>query len=347
MHKSMALFLGLLIFSFIVTSVFLIPFINLLYKFRMTRKPQKTKDFQDKPTPVFDRFHKHKVGTPVGGGFLIVILVSLLFALLFPLGRYLGVFVTHVYPINEEINIIFFTFLSFALLGLYDDIMKFFHFSKTSFFGLRMRHKFIIQWILAFIVALLLYQNLKIDIFYVPFIGVFKLSWFFVPLAAFVIVSFANAVNITDGLDGLAAGLLTICLFAFWVLSASILDTPLSFFISLWIGSLIAFLYFNIYPARIWLGDVGALSFGATLAVVGLLLGKAMALVIIGGVFVVEFATSLLQLLSKKFRKKKLFIVAPLHLWLQLIGWEEPKIIMRAWLAGMMLAIFGVWLAVI
>lgn len=343
----MALFLGLLIFSFIVTSICLVPFISLLYRLRMIRQPQKTKDFQNRPTPIFDRFHKHKAGTPVGGGFLVVVLVSLLFALLFPLGKYLGVFVTHVYPISDEINIIFFTFLSFALLGLYDDIMKFFHFSKTGFFGLRMRHKFVIQWILALIIGLLLYQNLKIEIFYIPFIGVFKISWLFIPLAAFIIVSFANAVNVTDGLDGLATGSLMICLFAFWILSASILDTPLSFFIALWIGSLIAFLYFNVYPARVWLGDVGALAFGATLAVVGLLLGKIMALLVIGGVFIAELLSSLAQLLSKKYRRRKLFQVAPLHLSLQLKGWEEPKIVMRAWLAGIMLAIFGVWLAVI
>jgi len=347
MNQTMALFLGLLIFSFIVTSICLVPFINLLYRFRMTRKKQKTKDFLDKPTPIFDRFHQHKAGTPVGGGFLIVIIVSLLFALLFPLGKYLGVFVTYVYPIKEELNIIFFTFLSFALLGLYDDIMKFFNFSKTGFFGLRMRYKFLIQWILAFIIAVLLYQNLQISIFYIPFIGVFDLGFLYIPLAAFIIVSFTNAVNITDGLDGLATGLLMICLFSFWLLSASILDTPLSFFISLWIGSLIAFLYFNIYPARVWLGDVGALSFGATLAVVGLLLGKVMALIIIGGIFVAEIFSSLLQILFKKFKKKKIFQVAPLHLLLQLKGWEEPKIVMRAWLAGIMLAVFGVWLAVI
>ncbi len=347
MQKSIALFLGLLIFSFIVTSVLLLPFIKLLYKAKMTRKKQKTKDFQDKPTPIFDRFHQHKAGTPVGGGFLIVVVVSLLFALLFPLGKYLGVFVTHVYPINEEINVIFFTFLSFALLGLYDDILKFFNFQKTGFFGLRMRHKFVIQWILGLIISLLLYQNLKIDIFYIPFVGVFKLGWLYIPLSTLVIVSFANAVNITDGLDGLASGVLMICLFAFWVLSASILDTPLSFFLALWLGSLIAFLYFNVYPARVWLGDVGALSFGATLAVVGLLLGKVMGLVVIGGIFIAEIASSLLQVLSKKFRKKKIFPVSPLHLWLQLRGWEEPKIVTRAWLAGIMLAIFGVWLAVI
>ena len=347
MQKSLALLLSLLIFSFVVTSICLVPFINLLYKFHLTRKLQKTKDFQGKPTPIFDKFHQHKVGTPVGGGFLMVCVISLLFAILFPLGKYLGVFITHVYPIKDEINVIFFTFLSFAILGLYDDIMKFFKFNQTGFFGLRLRHKFIIQWILAFIIALLLYQNLKIDIFYIPSVGVFKLGILYIPLAAFIIVAFANAVNITDGLDGLASGLLTICLFAFWFLSASILDTPLSFFLSLWLGSLIAFLYFNIYPARVWLGDVGSLSFGATLAVVGLLLGKVMALVVIGGIFVAEITSSLLQLLSKKFRAKKLFPVAPFHLWLQLIGWEEPKIVMRAWLAGLMLAIFGIWLAVI
>lgn len=347
MTKSLALIFSLLIFSFSVTSIFLVPFINLLYKLKLTRRQQKTKDFQGKRTPIFDKFHQHKTGTPVGGGLLIIIVTSLLFAVLFPLGSLLGVFVTHVYPIREEINIIFFTFLSFALLGLYDDIMKFFNFDKTGIFGLRLRHKFIFQWILAILISMLMYQNLKIDIFYIPFIGVFKIGYWYIPLASFVIVAFTNAVNITDGLDGLACGLLMICLFAFWLLSASILDTPLSFFISLWLGSLIAFLYFNVYPARIWLGDVGALSFGATLAVVGLLLGKVMALVIIGGVFIAEVTSSLVQLLAKKFMGRKIVPVAPLHLFLQYIGWEEPKIVMRAWLAGIMLAIFGIWLAVI
>src|SRR4030042_4124032 len=122
MHQSLALFLSFLIFSFVITSICIVPFINLLYKFKMTRKEQKTKDFQNKPTPIFDRFHAHKAGTPVGGGFLMVVVVSFLFALLFPLVKYFGVFITYVYPITEEINIIFFTFLSFAILGLYDDI---------------------------------------------------------------------------------------------------------------------------------------------------------------------------------------------------------------------------------
>jgi phospho-N-acetylmuramoyl-pentapeptide-transferase len=245
------------------------------------------------------------------------------------------------------VNILFFSFLSFGMLGLYDDIMKFFKVDSSKFFGLRLRHKFVIQWILALIIALLLFANLRIDFVYINYIGIIHLGWLYVPFAAFVIVAFANAVNITDGLDGLAAGLLMIALFAFWMLSSSILDTPLSIFLALWLGSLIAFLYFNIFPARIFLGDVGSLSCGATFAVVGLLLGKTLALVIIGGLFVVELLSSLAQLSSKKFRHKKILPVAPIHLWLQMAGWEEPKIVMRAWLAGIMLAIFGVWLALI
>ena len=118
-------------------------------------------------------------------------------------------------------------------------------------------------------------------------------------------------------------------------------------FLALWLGSVIAFLYFNVFPARVFLGDVGALSFGATLAVVGLLLGKVIAIVVIGGIFVLEISSSLIQLLWKRFAHKKLIPVSPIHLWFQLLGWEEPKIVIRSWLAGIMLALLGLWLAVI
>jgi len=342
-----ALYLGLLIFSFLITSVLVVPFINLLYKVKFLRKFQRTTDAEGQRTRIFDKFHNIKAGTPVGGGFLVIIVTFFLYLVLFPLLSYLGIYISTAFQIREELNILFFTFLSFAFLGLYDDIMKFFGFEKTGLFGLRIRHKFLIQWTLALTVSSLMYFNLRIDIFNTPFLGVLHMGPLFVPFAAFVIVAFANAFNITDGLDGLASGLLLICLFAFWLLAHSVLDTPLSIFIALWIGSLIAFLYFNIYPARVFLGDVGALSFGATLAVVGLLLGKTVGLLVIGGFFVVEGATSLIQLLSKRILKKKAFAVAPFHLWLQNQGWEEPKIVMRAWLAGIMLAILGLWLSYI
>lgn len=342
-----ALYLGLLLFSFSITSILIVPFINLLYKLKFLRKIQKTKDFLGKRSVIFDKFNQGKAGTPVGGGLLIVLVVFFLYLILFPLLQQLGVYISKLYPLVDEVNVIFFTFISFCLLGLYDDLMKFFGLADIGIFGLRLRYKFLIQWVLALFISAILYQNLKIDFVNIPFLDVLDLGWAYIPFAAFVIVAFTNAFNITDGMDGLAGGLVMICLFAFWILSHTTLDTPLSVFLSLWIGALIAFLYFNVYPARIFLGDCGALSFGATLAVVGLLIGKIVALVIIGGFFVVEITSSLSQILFKKFLGRKLFAVAPFHLWLQNRGWEEPKIVMRAWLAGILLAIFGIWLAVI
>jgi phospho-N-acetylmuramoyl-pentapeptide-transferase len=343
----MALNLGLLIFSFVITSILIVPFINLLYKIKFRRLKQHTIDAFGKSTPIFDKFHTSKAGTPIGGGLLVIGVVTILFMILFPLLKRAGVYITQNHPIREELSIIFFTFLSFGLLGLYDDVMKFFRVEKSKFFGLRLRHKFVIQWALAFTVAAMMYWNLNLDIVNVPFFGVLDLGIWFVPFSAFVIVAFANAVNVTDGLDGLASGNLMITLFSLWLLSAAILDVPLSIFLALWIGSLIAFLYFNIYPARLFLGDVGALAFGATIAVIGLLVGKIFAVSVMGGIFVVELISSLMQLLSKKYRGKKIFPVAPLHLWLQLLGWEEPKIVMRAWLAAIMLAVIGLWLAIV
>lgn len=345
---SLALLLGVLIFSFITTSIFIIPFINTLYALRFQRANQKTLDAFGKRTPIFDKFHHAKAGVPVGGGLLVVTIVSLLFMFLLPLLSVIGIDITSNYGNAQMVvNILFFTFLSFAILGLYDDIKKFFKFENGAFFGLRMKHKFLLQIILGTIISCMLYFYLGISIVNIPFFGTLHLGYFYIPYATFVIVAFANAVNITDGLDGLASGILMISLFGVWFLSGSILDVPMSIFIALWLGSLVSFLYFNVFPARMFMGDVGALSFGATLAVIGLLLGKSIAFTIIGGIFVFEIFTSFIQLLSKKFFKKKVFAAAPFHLFLQNYGWEEPKIVQRAWLVQIMLTIFGVWLALI
>ncbi len=337
--------LGLVLLSFFVVSILLVPFINLLYKIKFQRQVQKTKDIFEVRTPIFDKLHAHKVGTPLGGGALIIAVVTVLYLLVINLAPKFGIERTAIYPYQKEVQILIFTFISFGVLGLYDDAIKTFGVKRKRFWGLRFRYKFIIQWILALIISSLLYFNLGIDIINIRFFDVFNIGIVFIPFAAFTIVSFANAVNIADGLDGLATGLLLISITAFLIMSSSILDTTISSFIGLWIGALIAFLYFNTWPARIWLGDVGVLSFGATFAVIGLLLGKQVALVIIGGVFIVEVSSSLIQLASKKLRHKKFFEVAPLHLWFQHKGWEEPKIVFRFWLAQIILAIFGLWLS--
>jgi phospho-N-acetylmuramoyl-pentapeptide-transferase len=338
------LYLGLLLFSFLVTSLLVVPFINLLYKLKFQRQHQTTTDFQNKRTPIFDKFHNSKAGTPVGGGLLIIISVCILFLILFPIIKFTKIFVSSNYQITHELSIIFFTFISFGFLGLYDDIYKFFGFKQSGFFGLRMRHKLILQIILAAVTSFLIYYQLKTDFFYVPFFGAIHLGWFFIPISTIIIAGFANFFNITDGLDGLSGGLLMIALFSFWILASTSLDTPISLFLSLWIGAIIAFLYFNIHPARIWLGDVGALSFGATFAVIAIMLGKIVPFIIVGSPFIIEGLSSAIQIISKKYFHKKVFPAAPLHLTLQNMGWEESKIVSRAWLAGIMLAIFGLWL---
>jgi phospho-N-acetylmuramoyl-pentapeptide-transferase len=332
--------------SFILNSILIVPFINFLYQLKFQRQQQKTKDFLNKPTPIFDRFNRHKQGTPIGGG--IIILLTTVFVFFFFIWMY-SIFKKNIftnYPsASSEILIIIFTFLSFGILGFLDDFKKIFTVKKGQFFGLRIRHKFIIELVLAFIISCLLFSSLKISIIHIPFFGVFDFSYFYIIFSTFVIVAFANAVNIADGLDGLASGILLFALVGFWVISRSILDVPTSLFIAAWIGGIMAFLYFNIYPARIFLGDTGSLSFGATFAVIGLILGKAFALPIIGGVFILEIGSSLVQIIGKKYFHRKIFPVAPFHLYLQNKGWEEPKIVMRLWLISIVFVIFGLMIA--
>lgn len=335
----MAELLGFTILSFFITGVLLVPFIDFLYKVKLRRQVQKTKDPFNKHTPLFDKFHGWKVGTPFGGGILIIVVVLVL-----TLWAY-GMFAVQVNP--WELFVIAFSFISFGILGLYDDLKKLVNAGENSFFGLKLKYKFLIQWILAFIIAYVFYSKLGYDFLFVRGFGLANIGFLFIPFAAFVIVSFVNAYNITDGLDGLASGLLLICLVAFLAISSHQLHEPLGIFIAILMGSVAAFLYFNIYKARIWLGDVGALSLGAVLAVVGLLTGKIIAVAVIGGFFVIEIGSSLIQLLGKKLLKRKIFPAAPFHLYLQQRGWEEPKIVMRAWLLGFYFAVIGLYIAFI
>ncbi|PIZ66282.1 phospho-N-acetylmuramoyl-pentapeptide-transferase [Candidatus Roizmanbacteria bacterium CG_4_10_14_0_2_um_filter_36_9] len=342
----MALYIYITLISLIIHFVLIVPFINILYKRKLQRADQKTLDAFDNPTPIFDKYHRHKSGTPVGGGILVIGVTSIL-TLFFVISFNIFEIYTHTnYPsIIFELILILFTFISYGFLGIYDDLNKIFFWDKKNFFGLRMRVKLILEIFLAVIISCGLYFGLDIHFINIPFLGVYDISFFYIIFSTFVIVAFANAVNITDGLDGLASGVLMIALMSFWAVARSIIDVPLSIFIGVWIGGLIAFLYFNTYPARIFLGDTGALSFGAAFAVIGLLLGKVFALPIIGGVFVIEILTSFLQLISKKYRGKKIMDVAPLHLLLQHRGWEEPKIVMRFWIVAIVFALIGLMIA--
>lgn len=335
----MSTLLGLTIISALITFMLFIPFIDFLYKVKLRRLHQKTKDMFNVRTPIFDKFHDWKAGTPIGGGILIIAVVCLLTLWAYGL-------------LEVELNVwqvivLLFSFVSFGVLGLFDDVRKIAPSKNDMFFGLRFRHKFLIQLALAFIIGTIFYFQLGYSFIHFAGLGTIEIGFLFIPFAAFVIVAFVNAVNITDGLDGLASGLLLICLIAFLAISAQSLDQSLGIFIAVLLGSIGAFLYFNIYKARLWLGDVGALSLGAALAVIGLLSGKALTLAVIGGFFVLEVTSSLIQILSKKYLGKRIFPAAPFHLYLQKRGWSEPKIVMRAWLIGFFFAAVGLYLAFI
>lgn len=331
--------LGLVLLSFIVTSFFIVPFIDLLYFLRRKYRRSIPKGYNDSATPIHNRLLAGKdLDTPVGGGILLIFLVTLLVSLY---SRFNAIIQ------QNYLYVILFAFLAFGFIGLLDDVRKIVTAFSGKYAGVKGRYIFILQIIFAILTAGGLFFVVGINNIYIPLLGNFVIGNWYIPFAAFVIVAFSNAYNISDGLDGLSAGLLLICLFALLILASATLNLTLASFIGIWIGSLFAFLYFNVYPARIYLGDAGSLSFGATLAVVGLLTGKILALAIISGVYVLIVLSSSLQIVSKKFLGRKILEVSPLHMYLRYIGWEEPKIVIRLWLTGAIFAIFGLWLALL
>ena len=339
--------LAILLFSFAATFAAAVPFINLLYRLKFQRQHESQKDIFGQFTSVVNRLHSWKVGTPNAGGVLIIfvtIILSVIFYKIVP-GYDIR---TKAFGFNWVAVILYVTLIGFGLLGLYDDIRKFYGFKLAGAWGLRLRYKFILQLVLAFFIAWLLFAKLDLSIVHVPFIDRnVNFGLWFIPFSAFVIVATTNAVNIADGLDGLATGVLIIALIAFWFLASSAGFHDVSLFVAVTVGSLLAFLYFNIYPARVWLGDTGALSLGAMLAVIALLINASLVLPFVGLIFVVEAISSLLQIFSKAVFKRRIFIAAPLHHHFEAKGWDETKVTMRFWLVGALAAFIGLFIALI
>lgn len=332
---------GILLLSLAFTGTLLVPFINLLYTLRFRQKQVRSRKRGGQR-----ELHNWKVGTPIGGGILIIVSV-LLFSSLFYLFTN--------YEMNWTTVALLLTLGLFGLLGLYDDVRKFFRLGRARARVLPAWFKLVLQLLAGTVIAWVLYQHIGIDSIHIPVIGSLvgieqlDLGLWFIPFATLTIVSSSNAFNITDGLDGLSTGLLLIALTALWYLaSLSPLSGDVILFIAVLIGALLAFLYFNIFPARLWMGDTGSLAFGAMIAVVALLIDKALVLPFVGGMFVIEGGSSLLQIASKNFRNgKKVFLLAPLHLHFEKLGWDETKVTMRFWLFGVIFAWIGIFLATV
>jgi phospho-N-acetylmuramoyl-pentapeptide-transferase len=237
------------------------------------------------------------------------------------------------------------TLVAFAALGAIDDWEGIR--GKRRGDGLTIRVKFLAQWLLAAIVAWALKYMLGVpDVLFPGMQLVVDLSWFYVPIAAFIIVAMSNAINFTDGLDGLA-GLISATIFAAYgaiaILQGQTFLAQFSFTV---VGALFGFLWFNAHPAQLFMGDTGSLSLGATIAVVALMTGQWVILPLIAVIPVSEALSSTIQILYFKATKgRRFFKMAPLHLHFELLGWSETQIVQRFWLIGLLAAMIGVGLA--
>lgn len=229
-------------------------------------------------------------------------------------------------------------------VGLIDDVINI-RGDGSGVAGLRSPVKFALVTLLGVALGWFFFVKLGVDAFHVPFVGDVHIGWLIVPLFAFAVVATGNAVNISDGLDGLAGGLLAISFVTFGVIALLQGNILMAGFCFTVVGVLLSYLWFNIYPARFFMGDVGSFAYGAALGVVAMLTNTLLLLPVIGLLFVVEAGSSAVQILSKKFFGRKVFISAPIHHHLEAKGWPEVKVTMRFWVIACVMACIGFVLA--
>lgn len=293
---------------------------------------------------LINKRHLKKQGTPTMGGVIFILPVLICMALLYFRG---SIVITH------NLIILVMVFLSYGFIGFLDDYLKIRRTSTSGNEGLKSWQKFLLQVLVA-VVFFFIYRSYggSGDLTFSFFKWNFKLGWAYGIFILLVLVATTNAVNITDGLDGLATGLSIFAFFSFGIIawSTTWLDgnEEIAIFSFLLLGSLAGFLLFNSHPAKIFMGDVGSLSLGGALATIAILTRHEFSLILIGGVFVIETLTSLIQIISIRKFKKKVFKKAPLHHHFEELGWEEGDIVKLFWSAGFILAmlgiIYGVWL---
>lgn len=297
--------------------------------------------------------HGKKAGTPTMGGVLILggtLLSTLLCA-----------------ELNRFVLVCAGVMVALGVLGFMDDYLKI---KLHNSDGVRPRVKMLVQALVGISAMVLLYflpdhssrvaANDFISRLFVPFYGSIDLSWFCIPFGMIVLISASNAVNLTDGLDGLASGCtvttgvsyaLIACMAGFPLIASEALDIPhhpmvieLSVFCMALVGSCLGFLWYNCFPAKVFMGDTGSLAIGGALGMVAICTAQELLFVIIGGVFVMEAVSVVLQVASFKSTGKRIFAMAPIHHHFELKGWKETQVIVRFWMISLILALFGLFL---
>lgn len=291
---------------------------------------------------VYVENHQKKSGTPTMGGLIFIIptIVTILILLF-----------TKKIEFSVNLLIVLFVFISYSMIGFLDDYISI---KKKRNEGLTQTQKLLLQFVVALVFYLLysLYTDSK-SVLEITALGIkWNLGWFYGVFILFLLVGSSNAVNLTDGLDGLAGGLSAISFLAFGLISWGSYwiqgYQDMGIFCFVLVGSLIGFLVYNTNPAKVFMGDTGSLTLGATLATIAILTSHELSLAVIGGVFVIETLTVIIQVISVKFFHKRVFLMAPIHHHFERLGWRESDIVKLFWIVGLILAllalIYGVWL---
>lgn len=328
--------------SFVVTILWTPALTHFLYKYKLGKQIRDAKE-----TPIYSKLHAKKSGTPTMGGVLVWgTTLGMAVAIAVLAGWFDGIFDRFTFLTRRETLLPLGALVASALVGLVDD---YYNVKKIGAHGggLRVRHRLLIYAAIAAVGAWWFFFKLDWDVIRVPFVGDFNLGWWFIPLSIAIMVATSFSVNETDGLDGLAGGTLLTSFGAFGAIAFSQGRYDLAAFCGVIVGALLAFLWFNINPARFFMGDTGAMSLGVTLGIVAMLTKSLLLLPIIGSVFVLESVSVIIQMSSKKIRGKKIFVSTPIHHHLEAIGWPEPKIVMRFWVISGVSAVVGIILSLL
>ena len=303
--------------------------------------PMLKKNVKQVESTYLSKKHKEKAGTPTMGGIIFILSSLITMVILIILKKV---------TVSTNLFLVLFVFLSYALIGFIDDYLII---KRKNNIGLTEIQKLSMQAIVALIFFYVYMHSGAEAVLEIHTLGItINMGWFYGIFILFMLVASSNAVNITDGLDGLAGGLAVIAYLAFALISwnsFAITGTEdIAIFIFVLVGSLIGFLVFNTYPAKVFMGDTGSLALGATLAAVAILTKHELSLAVIGGVFVIETLSSIIQLTAIKKFGKKVFLMTPLHHHFEKLGWEETDIVKVFLIVGFALAMlaiyYGVWM---
>lgn len=354
----------ILFFSLTISAIIYPLYISFLYRYQIGEEIR-----EDGP-----KSHLSKKGTPTMGGLVILIVISFV-TILFNFNRDQTIFPLFVislaglFGIIEDLtkisqkmgyelfrfsssnNILIITFKRFLNFLFGKPAYLFVEFwrilgSKTEV-GLQSYQKFLIQAGIASFVSYWTYFKLGWDYIWFPFMGEVQIGYFYPALIFFLFFLVLNSVNITDGLDGLVGGLSLISFTAFWVICTILEFKSLATFCASLVGALLVFLYFNIYPARVFMGNVGSHILGAALALIPILIHREILIFVIYLVFLVDGLSSPLQSTFYKLTKKRIFLMAPLHHHFEMLGWPETKVTLRFWIIGIICALAGILIAIL